>query len=145
MVLPLLQSGSGGCRHLQVIAIICTCTSRKSIQPSISLTEISVFTGGQGYSRPVSLTHGIILPKPTHSYIFFHFCSFNQRQRKRKTSKRKWQTLQKIQIRKFWVAGLLMQPFLKEKACRRKPVLQYKDFELRFLITLANTPKHEQF
>lgn len=129
VLLPLSHPGTSGCRLLQLKAIICTRTSRKSIQPSTSLPETSVFIARQGYPRAVSLTHGIILPNGHSQHSFFHFCSLNQRQRKRKkrgNGRSDTELLGDIKIRKFWVAGLLMQPFSKEKACSRKPVLQSK-------------------
>lgn len=117
----------------------------------LPLPEISVFIAGQGYSRPVSLAHGIILPNSQSQHIatYSFTCAPLTRgkggRRVRGNGRSDTKPSREIQIRQFWVAGLLLQPFSKEKAFSRKPVLQYKVFEWRFPITLANTPKYEQF
>lgn len=119
VLLPLPHPGTSGCRLLQLIATTCTCTSRKSIQPSTPLPEISVFIAGQGYSRPVSPTHGIILPTGQHTAIYsFTSAPLTRGRGKggrqvRGNGRSDTEPSGKIQIRKFCVAGLLLQPFQK--------------------------------
>lgn len=124
--------GTSGCRIMQLIATPCTCTSRKSIQTSTPLTEISVFIEGQGYSRPVSPAHGVILPngQSQHTAIYSFTSAPLTRgrgkggRRVRGNGRSDTEHSGETQIREFWVAGLLLQPFAKEKACSRKPPIQ---------------------
>lgn len=125
VLLPLPHPGTSGCRLLQLFATTGTCTSRKSIRPFTPLPEISVSIAGQGYSRPVSPTHGIILPNGQSQYTaIYSFTSapLNRGRRKggrqvRGNGRSDTEPSGEIQIRKFWVlvCSQYCSPFQKRR------------------------------